>query len=45
MASANPAEFLALRNVGRLAAGQRANLVRLDADLRAVTTWIDGKSG
>ncbi len=45
MASANPAEFLALRNVGRLAGGQRANLVRLDGDLRAVATWIDGMSG
>jgi len=44
MASANPAEFLALRNVGRIAAGQRANLVRLDDGLQAVETWIDGKS-
>ena len=44
MASANPAEFLALRDVGRIAAGQRANLVRLDGDLQAVETWIDGKS-
>ena len=43
MASANPAEFLALRDVGRMAAGQRANLVRLDGDLQAVATWIDGK--
>ncbi len=43
MASANPAEFLALHDVGRIAAGQRANLVRLDGDLQAVETWIDGK--
>jgi len=44
MASANPAEFLALRDVGRIATGQRANLVRLDRELRVVETWIDGKS-
>jgi len=42
MASANPAEFLALRNVGRIAPGQRANLVLLDDDLRVHATWIDG---
>ena len=42
MASANPAEFLALRDVGRIAAGQRANLVLLDDDLQVRATWIDG---
>ena len=45
MASAYPAEFLALRDVGRIAPGQRANLVRLDEDCHALETWIDGKSG
>jgi len=45
MASANPADFLALRDVGRMAGGQRANLVRLDGDLQPVATWIDGKTG
>ena len=45
MASANPADFLALRDVGRMAGGQRANLVRLDGDLQAVATWIDGNNG
>jgi len=44
MASANPADFLALHDVGRIAAGQRANLVRLDGELQVVETWIDGKS-
>ena len=44
MASAHPAEFLALRDVGRIASGQRANLVRLDEDCHALETWIDGKS-
>ena len=44
MASANPADFLALRDVGRMAGGQRANLVRLDGDLQPVATWIDGKT-
>ena len=44
MASAYPAEFLALRDVGSIAPGQRANLVRLDADCHALDTWIDGKS-
>jgi N-acetylglucosamine-6-phosphate deacetylase len=44
MASAHPAEFLALRDVGSIAPGQRANLVRLDSDCHALDTWIDGKS-
>jgi N-acetylglucosamine-6-phosphate deacetylase len=44
MASANPAEFLALRDVGRIAPGQRANLVQLDDDLQVLETWIDGQS-
>ena len=42
MGSAYPAEFLALRNVGRIAPGQRANLVLLDDELRVHGTWIDG---
>jgi N-acetylglucosamine-6-phosphate deacetylase len=44
MASSNPAEFLALKDMGRMAPGQRANLVLLDDDLRPLETWIDGKS-
>jgi N-acetylglucosamine-6-phosphate deacetylase len=44
MASANPADFLALRDVGRIAPGQRANLVLLDDDLQVRETWIDGVS-
>jgi N-acetylglucosamine-6-phosphate deacetylase len=44
MASANPAEFLALRDVGRIAVGQRANFVLLDAELHVQDTWIDGRA-
>lgn len=43
MASSNPAEFLALRDVGRIAPGQRANFALLDADLQVRDTWIDGR--
>jgi N-acetylglucosamine-6-phosphate deacetylase len=43
MASANPADFLALRDVGRIVPGQRANLVQLDEDLQVRETWIDGE--
>jgi N-acetylglucosamine-6-phosphate deacetylase len=42
MASANPADFLALRDVGRLARGLRANLALLDDDCQVLGTWIDG---
>jgi N-acetylglucosamine-6-phosphate deacetylase len=46
MASTYPAEFLGLQDeMGRIAPGQRANLVALDAKLRARTTWIDGEPG
>jgi N-acetylglucosamine-6-phosphate deacetylase len=44
MGSTNPAEFLALRTVGRMAPGQRANLVLLDDALQVRGTWIDGKT-
>ena len=44
MASANPAEFLGLSDVGHLSHGQRANLVRLDNNGHALDTWIDGKN-
>jgi N-acetylglucosamine-6-phosphate deacetylase len=43
MASANPADFLALRDVGRIAPGQRANLVLLNDELQVRGTWIDGE--
>jgi N-acetylglucosamine-6-phosphate deacetylase len=43
MASANPAAFLKLDGkLGRIAAGQRANLTLLDEQLNVVNTWIDG---
>ena len=45
MASANPADFLALRDAGRIAPGQRANLAWLDEQLRVRETWIDGSKG
>jgi N-acetylglucosamine-6-phosphate deacetylase len=43
MASASPAAFLKLQDVGRIAPGQRANLVILDANLDVQRTWIDGR--
>ena len=43
MASTYPAEFLGLGGeIGHIAPGYRANLVAMDASLRARTTWIDG---
>jgi N-acetylglucosamine-6-phosphate deacetylase len=43
LASANPADFLGLgADLGRIAPGQRANLVALDANLHVRGTWIDG---
>jgi N-acetylglucosamine-6-phosphate deacetylase len=42
-ATAHPAQFLGLDHIlGRIAAGQRANLVLLDDNLGVVATWIDG---
>ncbi len=43
MASRNPAEFLDLDDIGRIAPGYRANLVLLDGAMRTVNSWIDGK--
>lgn len=44
MASQYPAEFLGLGGeLGRIAPGYRADLVRLDRDLRVRGTWIGGK--
>jgi N-acetylglucosamine-6-phosphate deacetylase len=44
MASTYPARFLGLdAEMGRIAAGYRANLVALDAGLRVSGTWIDGE--
>jgi N-acetylglucosamine-6-phosphate deacetylase len=42
MSSSHPAEFLALRDVGRIAHGQRANLALLDEHCHVLNTWIDG---
>jgi len=44
MASEVPAEFLGVAHqYGRIAAGQRANLVLTDDELNVHETWIDGK--
>ncbi len=45
MASVNPARFLGLDDrVGRIAPGQRANLVVATDRLEILDTWIDGRS-
>lgn len=45
MASTYPAEFLGLgRTHGRIAAGYRADLVALDADMQVAATWIGGSA-
>jgi N-acetylglucosamine-6-phosphate deacetylase len=45
MATRNPAAFLGLEaELGRIAAGYRANLVLADENLRVLDTWIDGCS-
>ena len=44
MASQWPAEFLGVaRDLGRIAAGYRANLVLADEQLNVIETWIDGR--
>jgi N-acetylglucosamine-6-phosphate deacetylase len=44
MASLNPATFLGLEGeLGRIAAGYRANLVLLDEGIHVRRTWIDGE--
>jgi len=44
MASLYPAEFLGLSGeVGRIAAGYRANFVLADDQLQVLDTWIDGQ--
>ena len=44
MASQWPAEFLGVaRDLGRIAAGYRANLVLADEQLNVLETWIDGR--
>jgi N-acetylglucosamine-6-phosphate deacetylase len=45
MASTNPAEFLGLHETtGRIAAGQRADLVLLNEELQVLRSWIGGQS-
>lgn len=43
MASAHPARAAGLRDRGRVAPGLRADLVLMDAGLRAVGTWVAGR--
>lgn len=42
MASTYPAEFLKRSDLGRIAAGARADLVHIDDDLKAKATWRAG---
>jgi N-acetylglucosamine-6-phosphate deacetylase len=45
MASQYPAEFLGLAGeLGRIAPGQRANLVLVDEGVHVMETWIDGRT-
>lgn len=45
MASEYPAQFLGLGSeLGKIAAGYRANLVTLDGDLKVTRTWIEGRA-
>ena len=43
MASANPAAFLKVEKLGRIAPGQRASFALLDESLMVTRTWIDGQ--
>ena len=46
MASEYPAQFLGVGDeLGRIAAGYRANLALMDDTLTVRRTWIDGRSG
>jgi N-acetylglucosamine-6-phosphate deacetylase len=44
MTSARAAEYLGLRDVGRIEPGARACLVTLDQDLKLQGVWVDGES-
>jgi N-acetylglucosamine-6-phosphate deacetylase len=44
MTSSRQAEYLGLQDVGRIEAGARACLVKLDEDLRLQGVWVDGES-
>ena len=49
-ASRNPLAMLGVADRGRIAVGQRADLVELDADLRVrrvmrAGTWVSGSAG
>jgi N-acetylglucosamine-6-phosphate deacetylase len=44
MTSTRQAEYLALPDLGRIAPGARACLVKLDEDFRLLGIWVDGES-
>ncbi len=44
MTSIRQAEYLGLRDVGRIESGARACLVKLDEDFRLRGVWVDGES-
>jgi N-acetylglucosamine-6-phosphate deacetylase len=43
MTSARQAEYLGLSDLGRIEAGARACLVKLDEDLKLLGVWVDGE--
>lgn len=44
MTATRQADYLGRADLGRIAPGARAGLVRLDADLRVTDVWIDGEA-
>ncbi|MBV8137850.1 MAG: amidohydrolase family protein [Deltaproteobacteria bacterium] len=44
MTSTRQAEYLGLRDLGRIEPGARACLVKLDEDLRLEGIWVDGEA-
>ena len=43
MATATPADAIGLRDRGRIAPGQRADLVALGSDLAVIAVWQGGR--
>jgi N-acetylglucosamine-6-phosphate deacetylase len=44
MTASRPAEYLGMKDIGRIEPGARASLVKLDQELRLEGVWVDGES-